>query len=219
MSKCECNITTSTPKVDSSCTLESTVEIPICGVCGAVVRDCFCDYLTHEVMEDGVCIQCGLDNPGNQICEWRGEPPLQIDGTPVRKASRLNSRRNLFKPVPLHYVCSAEGENGFYRPEFELYQIYATDSYIVNPGQTVRLNTNIVVKETLTRPVGFFAIGNQHPGYWLYKQCSSKFYLKEGVLSTNYQGVLLVSVLNKSTDIVTIRQGTNLGCLCFNRYM
>ena len=114
MSKCECNIATSTPKADSSCTLESSVEIPICGMCGAVVRDCFCDYLTHDIKEDGVCIQCGLDNPGNQICEWRGEPPLQIDGTLVRKASRLNSRRNLFNLVPLHYVCSAEGVNGFY---------------------------------------------------------------------------------------------------------
>jgi hypothetical protein len=218
MSKCECNIT-STPKVDSSCTLESSVEIPLCAVCGRVVRDCFCDFLTHEIMEDGVCIQCGLDNPGNQICEWRGEPPLHIDGTPVRKTSGMNSRRNLFKTVPLQFVCNAEGENGFYRPEFELYQIIATDSYTVSPGQTVRVSTNIVVKQSLGHPVGFFSIVNQHPGYWLYKQCSSKFYVKEGVVSSHHQGVLLVSVLNKSTDIVTIRQGTSLGCLYFNRFM
>ena len=109
-------------------------------------------------MEDGACIQCGLDNPGNQICEWRGEPPLHIDGTPVRKTSGMNSRRNLFKTVPLQFVCNAEGENGFYRPEFELYQIIATDSYTVSPGQTVRVSTNIVVKQSLGHPVGFFLL-------------------------------------------------------------
>jgi dUTPase len=98
-------------------------------------------------------------------------------------------------------------------------KILATDSYTVNPGQTVRVKTNIVVMHSLGDPAGFFTITNQHPGYWLHKQCSAKFYMKEGVVSTHYTGVILVSVLNKSTDNVMIRQGTTLGCLQFNRFI
>jgi dUTPase len=102
---------------------------------------------------------------------------------------------------------------------FSVYQILATDSYTVNPGQTVRVSTNIVVMQSLGDPAVFFTNINQHPGYWLYKQCSAKFYMKEGVVSTHYTGIILVSVVNKSTDNVTIRQGTSLGCLHFNRFM
>jgi hypothetical protein len=94
-------------------------------------------------------------------------------------------------------------------------KILATDSYTVNPGQTVIVKTNIVVMHSLGDPAGFFTITNQHPGYWLHKQCSAKFYMKEGVVSTHYTGVNL----NKSTDNVMIRQGTNLGCLQFNLFI
>jgi hypothetical protein len=119
----------SIPKTDSSCTLETTDETPLCSVCGKIVRDCFCDFVTHQILEDtGICIQCGLDNPCNQI-------------------------------------FNGEGENGFFRPEFKVYQILVTDSYIVNPGQSVRVKSNIVVMHSLGDPAGFFTITNQHPGY------------------------------------------------------
>jgi hypothetical protein len=143
----------------------------------------------------------------------------QINTTPVRRSSTINARRNLFKTVPSQFVCNGEGENVFLRPDFEVYQIRATESYIVNPGQTVRVKSNIVVMHSLGDPAGFFTLANQHPGYWLHKPCSAKFFMKEGVISTHHTGVIFVIVLNKSTDNVMIRQGTNLGCLQFNCFI
>ena len=219
MKNCQCGSVRSA-RTDSSCTLLTNDQNSLCSICGKFVMNCFCDFYTHSIiMETGVCGRCGLDNPGNQICGWSVDGGRDIVDTPSRGSDMVNPRRNLFKVVQSQFISISEGSNGFTRGEFEVYHLRADHDHVVTPGQTASVKSNIVVTPPSEEIAGFLSVTNQHPSYWLHKPCSTKNFLKEGVLSTAFNGYIHVSVMNKSDNLITLRAGSILGCVHFNRFL
>ena len=219
VSKCFCGSLTS-PKTDSSCSLRSEPEQPLCSQCDEMVINCNCDFQLHDIApESGLCLNCGLIDPQNQLCGW--SKPIAdsfLADTPVRK-NNSKARRQLFKSIPTLSASTIEGQDGFLRGDFEVYQVKAFESCNIGIGETALITTNVIFPPQTEKAIGFFTVVNIHPGYWLYNPLVTTFVIKEGVLPTNFTGTLNISVLNKSDDQVTIMAGTSLGCLQFHRFI
>ena len=209
-----------TPKTDSSCSLQSEPEQSLCSQCDEFVINCSCDFQLHDIaIESGLCLNCSLIDPQNQLCGW--SKPIGasfLADTPVRK-NKSKARRKLFKSISTLSASTTEGQDGFLRGDFEVYQVRAFESCNIGIGETALIKTNVVFPPQTEKAIVFFTVVNIHPGYWLYNPLVTTFVIKEGVLPTNFTGTVNVSVLNKSDEKVTIVAGTSLGCLQFHRFI
>ena len=205
VTSCKCSIQ-SDSKSDSSCSLGSVDEAPLCVHCGGFTRDCVCEYPPAWSTQD---VEKKIRRSNHSDRE-----------TPVREGVNYTGiRRNLFSAIPSIYLSVHERGGEETRPIFEIYNIKSIQPCVLQPGQTALIKSNIVVIDEKTEKVGFLAIVNSSPHHWLFTQSSSFFSIKEGVLSMEFRGVLSVSLINTSRKCIILRPGTNVGSLHFNRFI
>ena len=67
--------------------------------------------------------------------------------------------------------------------------------------------------------VGFLTISQNPQNYWLGSVVNECFLIKSGVLSSEFDGVLHIYVINESTIPVVLKAGTHLGVLEFSKFI
>ena len=186
---------------DSSCTINSIEETPLCCNCEGFTRECLCEttptWNNHQ--EEKISRSVG--------------------GSPVREVNYSQARRNLFSSIPSIYLTVFERRGGSTRGIFEVYNIKITHECRLQVGETRVIKSNAVVFQTPREKVGFLAVVNSNSNCWLFNQSSSFFCLKEGVLPTEFNVIVSVSIVNVSRKCVVLRPGTNVGSIHFNRFI
>ena len=198
--QCKC-ATLQNIESDSSCTINSIDETPLCCNCGSVTRECLCE--TTPIWSN---------HQDEKISR-------SVRGSPVRGVNYSQIRRNLFSSIPSIYLTVCERRGGDTRGIFEVYNIKIIHECRLQVGETRVIKSNAVVFQTPTEKVGFLAVVNSNSNYWLFNQSSSFFCLKEGVLPTGFNGIVSVSIVNVSRKCVVLRPGTNVGSIHFNRFI
>ena len=198
--QCKC-ATLQNIESDSSCTINSIDETPLCCNCGGFTRECLCETppIWNNHQEEKIS--------------------RSVRGSPVRGVNYSQIRRNLFSSIPSIYLTVCERRGGGTRGIFEVYNIKIIHECRLKVGETRVIKSNAVVFQTPTEKVGFLAVVNSNSNYWLFNQSSSFFCLKEGVLPTGFNGIVSVSIVNVSRKCVVLRPGTNVGSIHFNRFI
>ena len=206
---------------DKSCTLQSESCTQICGVCGCEFSNCLCDFQSHNInLDTGVCTKCLLVNPGNQTCSAAmGYIPNVITSTPKTSRERFGARRKLFEEVQYHYVTTSEQADSHTKPDFEVHPVKCAKSTFLDSGESLIIQTDVIVTEPVGRVAGFLTIVGNPPWYWLESLTSHCFTVKTGVLRGDFVGVLSISVINKMPESIVIKEGTNLCFLEFHKFV
>ena len=206
---------------EKSCTLQSESGTRICGVCGCEVSSCLCDFQTHDInVDSGVCIKCLLVDPCNQMCSSTSAYiPNVVTSTPKVPRERLGARRKLFEEVQHHYVTTSEVLDSYTKPDFEVHPVRCSKSTFLSAGESLIIKTDIIVTEPVGRTVGFLTIVGNPPWYWLETMTNHCFTVKTGVLRGDFVGGLSVSVINKMSESIVIKEGTNLCFLEFHKFV
>lgn len=206
---------------EKSCTLQSESDTQICGVCGCEISNCLCDFQSHEInLDTGVCVRCLLVNPGNQMCPAaQAYRPSVITSTPKLPREKSGARRKLFGDVQYHYVSTCEVLDSFTKPDFEVHPVKCRQSTFLAAGESSIIPTNMIVTEPTARVVGFLSISENPPSYWLESMINHCFAIKTGVLPGDFVGGLSISVINKMSESIVIKEGTNLGFLKFHKFI
>ena len=116
-------------------------------------------------------------------------------------------------------MTTSESVDGFHKPEYEFHQIKSSESKFLKSGESIRIKSNIIVTECVGDNAGFLTISRNPQNYWLGSVVNECFLIKSGVLSSDFVGVLHISVINKSTNPVFLKAGTNLGVLEFSKFI
>ena len=152
--QCKC-ATLQNIESDSSCTINSIDETPLCCNCGGFTRECLCEttpiWNNHQVEE---------------------KIPKSGRGTPVRGVNYSQIRRNLFGSIPSIYLTVCERLGGGTRGIFEVYNIKIVHECTLQVGETRVIKSNPVVFQTPTEKVVFLAVVNSNSNYWLFGQSS-----------------------------------------------
>ena len=206
---------------EKSCTLQSESDTRICGVCGCELSNCLCDFQTHDInLDTGICIKCLLVDPGNQTCSSPSAYiPDVITSTPKVPRERLGVRRKLFEEIQHHYVTTSEVLDSYTKPDFEVHPVKCSKSAFLLPGESLIIKTDIIVTESVGKIVGFLTIVGNPPWYWLETMTNHCFTVKTGVLRGDFVGGLSVSVINKMSESIVIKEGTNLCFLEFHKFV
>ena len=206
---------------DKSCTLRSDPNTQICSVCGYEISNCLCDFPSHDInLDTGVCVRCLLVNPGNQVCSsTKTYDPSITTSTPKLPREKSGARRRLFGSVQYHYVSTCEVMDSFTKPDFEAHPIKCGQSTFLAPGESSIIPTNMIITEPTARVVGFLSVSENPPSYWLESMINHCFAVKTGVLASDFIGKLSVSVINKMSEPIVIKEGTNLGFLKFHKFI
>ena len=185
-------------ETDKSQTIFLESEIRICGVCGTGTRQCLCDFPTHTIdTNTGTCIKGFATNLHNQQCPVMRSDTAFDASTPKMKHSGLRVRRKLFEEIPPHYVSVSQGLC-FPKPEYEIHQVKSSEEIFLRPSETGIIRSNIIVTEPIGKIVGFLAVSGNHYSYWLAPMSNECFWIKTGVIQSDFVGPLHVSVVNKS---------------------
>ena len=86
-------------------------------------------------------------------------------------------------------------------------------------GESIRIKSNIIITESVVENAGVLTILRNPQNYWLGSVVNECFLIKSGVLSSDFVGVLHISIINKSLNPVVLKAGTNLGMLEFSKYI
>ena len=109
--------------------------------------------------------------------------------------------------------------DGFDKPEYKFHQIKSAESKFLKSGESIRIKSNIIITESVGENAGFLTISRNPQNYWLGTVVNECFLIKSGVLSSDFVGVLHISIINKSVAPVVLKAGTNLGMLEFSKYI
>ena len=217
-SQCRCKLDW---EDENSISIQTQPDTVICGFCGNLISNCLCDLPLHDIdMETGVCSKCLQHSPGNQLCTSRCDNQSDIlTSTPKPEKEKFGARRKLFKDVPLHYVSTSVPTDSFTKPDYEVHPVKCRHSVFLEPGESLNLLTNVIITEAVGRVTGFLAVSGNPPRYWLESMTTSCFCIKTGVLPGDYVGSLTVSVINKMSESIVVKGGTNLGLLMYQKFI
>ena len=206
---------------DKSCTLQSDPNTQICNVCGYEISNCLCDFPSHDInLNTGVCVRCLLVDPGNQICSAPKTCGINLTtSTPKLPREKSGARRRLFGGVQYHYVSTCEMIDSFTKPDFEVHPIKCSQAVFLEPGESSIIPTNMIITEPTARIVGFLSISENPPSYWLESMINHCFTVKTGVLASDFVGNLNISIINKMSEPIVVKEGTNLGFLKFHKFI
>jgi hypothetical protein len=218
-SQCRCNVDW---EDENSVSIRTEADTIICGFCGNLISNCMCDFPQHNInKETGVCVKCLQHSPGNQLCISRSAGQSDVvTSTPKSEKEKSASRRKLFADdVPYHYVSTSVPTDSFTKPDYEVHPIKCKQSVFLGPGESVNLSTNVIITEAVGTVTGFLFIMGNPPQYWLESMTASCFCIKTGVLRGDYAGSLSVSIINKMSESIVVKSGTNLGLLKYQKFI
>ena len=217
-SECRCKFDWEDEK---SISIQSQPATIICGFCGNLISNCLCDTPMHDIdLETGVCSKCLQQSPGNQLCTSGCTSQSDVlTSTPKVEKEKFRARRRLFKDVPFHYVSTSVPTDSFTKPDYEIHPVKCRHSVFLEPGESLNIITNVIITESVGRVTGFLAVSGNSPGYWLESMTANCFCIKAGVLPGDYVGSLTVSVINKMSESIVLKGGTNLGFLEYQKFI
>ena len=158
--------------------------------------------------------------PVNQVCTSGTVGDCEIvTSTPKIKNEGSCIRRSLFEEIPALYVTASEGIYGFAKAEYKIRPIKSSESMFLSPGESANIKTNVILTEPIGKIVGFLSISGNPQCYWLGSMTNHCFCIKTGVLLGDYIWVLFVSIINKTSNSIVVKLGTNLGVLEFSKFI
>jgi hypothetical protein len=107
--------------------------------------------------------------------------------------------------------------DSFTKPDYEIHPVKCRHSVFLEPGESLNIITNVIITESVGRVTEFLAVSGNSPGYWLESMTANCFCIKAGVLPGDYVGSLTVSVINKMSESIVLKGGTNLGFLEYQK--
>ena len=119
----------------------------------------------------------------------------------------------MFTDVPLRYVSTSVPTDSFTKPDYEIHPVKCRQSVFLQPGESLNVITNVIITEAVGKVTGFLTVSGNYPCYWLESMTTNCFCIKTGVLPGDYVGCLTVSIINKMSEAIVLKEGTNLGFL------